>query len=347
MKARTPAGVAPGRRRTLAALPLCVLAPATLAASAAPEVLREARPLMGTRVGIIVQAPGRGEEARPAVAAAFGEMQRLEAMMTRYAAGNALKRLEQHAGGAPQRLPRELFAVLQAAAAAALASEGAFDITVGAYSGWHFEAGAKRRIPAAAELAAQRALVGHRDLELDAREGLARLRRQGMRLDLGGIAKLPILEAGHAVLARHGLADALIDGGGDIRASGRLQGRAWRVGLRDPLEPARLLGTVEIDATGGWVASSGDYERMFVADGRRYHHILDPKTGEPTRGPRGVSLLGRELGELNGLGVALMVGGRDAAERWLSARPGVQALLVQPDGSRWSTPGFDSRLRRG
>lgn len=331
------------RRALLAALPLVTLAPCTLAAIAAPEVHSVESVLMGTKVRVVVQAPGRAAELVPAVEAAFAEMRRLEALLSRFRDDNPVHALQRAAGGSPLTVPDELGAVLHAARGVSRRTGGDFDITVGAYSGWRFDAIGAGTVPGNEELVRQRSLVDWRSVEFDERDGQARLARRGMRIDLGGIAKLPILEAGMRVLARHGLHDALIDGGGDVRASGRIHGRAWRVGIRDPLQPQRLLGVVELGD--GWVASSGDYERAFVIRGRRYHHVLDPRTGLPTQGPRGVTLLARDLAPINGLGTALMVGGRTSAMRGLPTLPGVDALLVEADGGRWSTPGFDARLR--
>lgn len=310
------------------AVALSLLAPATQAALRAGEMRREQRVLMGTRVQIL--APGPADELAQPLAAAWAEMARLEALLSRYRQDNPVAALAAQAGRRPQRVPAELLAVLKQARALSARSGGAFDVTVGAYSDWRFDG--PQTLPPAARLAAQRRAVDWRAIEIDGEQVL--LNRPGMRLDLGGIAKLPILAAGMAVLKRAGLRDALIDGGGDIHAIGQNQGRAWQVGLRDPLRPAQLLGSVPL-ADGGWVASSGDYERCFEQGGRRYHHILDPRSGWPSEGVRGVSLLGRDLAALNGLGTALMLRGPDAG----LLPSGVEALLVRADGRRWHAGG--------
>src|SRR5690606_10778430 len=103
--------------------------------------------------------------------------------------------------------------------------------------------------------------------------------------------------------------------GGDVLTLGRLQGRPWRVGVRDPRAPAQLLGAIEVDGR-GVVASSGDYERGFVRAGRRLHHVLDPRTGWPTTGVPGVALFARQVEAVNGWGTALMVQGTAAAPTW-------------------------------
>jgi thiamine biosynthesis lipoprotein len=136
----------------------------------------------------------------------------------------------------------------------------------------------------------------------------------------------------------------MVNGGGDVLASGQLQGRDWRIGVRDPLMPARLLGVLQVsDAV---VASSGDYERCFVAAGRRYHHILDPATGLPAAGPHGVTLMAPTVAAVNGLGAALMVAGTAAAERLVGGAGAVDAL-VAGDALPWMSAGMRQKLRQG
>jgi thiamine biosynthesis lipoprotein len=307
-----------------------------------PTVTRASRRLLGTRVDIVVQGIGNAT-VQAGIAAAFAEMARLEQLMSRYRADSQVSALQRAAGRHPVRVAPELMAVLQAAAAASARSGGAFDITVGAFSGWRFGEGGSR-VPDAAELARERPLVDYRLVMLDARRGEAMLLRPGMRVDLGGIAKLPILDAGMQVLRRHGLHNAMVNGGGDVLASGQLQGRDWRIGVRDPLMPARLLGVLQVsDAV---VASSGDYERCFVGGGRRYHHILDPASGLPAAGLHGVTLVAPTVAAVNGLGAALMVAGPAAAERLVGGAGAVDAL-VAGDALPWMSAGMRQKLRQG
>lgn len=338
------ARIDPGRRRLAAA---CALAPALAAVfkpafawvPATAPVQRASRNLMGTRVDIVAEAPA-GAATEAALAAAFAEMERLEQMMSRYRSGNPLAALQLAAGIQPVALPTEMLAVLKLAQGVSERSGGAFDISVGAFSGWHFEA-TQNSIPTAAELARETPLVDYRDLQLDPAAGRAYLRRRGMRLDLGGIAKLPILEAGMGVLRRHGIASAMLNGGGDVRIAGRLQGRPWIVGLRDPRAPQRLLGSLALEGQ-AWVAASGDYERGFWRDGRYYHHILDPRSGQPSRAAHGVTLVAREMEAVNGLGAALMVLGAARGRALLA--PQVDALIVGPEQGLWLSPGMARRL---
>lgn len=330
-----------GRRRLLASLPLLVTGLGLQPALADPRVARASRTLMGTRVDITFEAR-HADAAQPAIAAAWSEMERLAAMMSRYRRGNAVHALQLAAGVQPVRVEPEMLRVLQAAQRVSELSAGRFDITVGAFSKWGFDP-AQETIPSTSDIAEEIPLIGYRDVQINESENTAYLRRRGMRVDLGGIAKLPILQAGMAVLQRYAPAGALINGGGDVLASGQLQGRDWRIGLRDPRNPQQLLGTLAL--RDGVVAASGDYERGFVRNGHRYHHILDPKTGWPSTGVHGVALLAQGVDAVNGLGAAVMVAGADTGRRLLATRQGVEALIVGADQRLWLSPGLGRRLQ--
>jgi thiamine biosynthesis lipoprotein len=308
------------------------------AVSGTPHRRLEQRVFMGTRVGIAVV----GDEAllAPAIEAAFAEMQRQTVLLDHYSDGSAVAAVNDGAGRQPVPVPPELMRVLLAAQAMAQRSEGAFDVTVGAVGRWHFDPAAPSMPPPDRIVAGLR-LVDWRLLTLDERAGTVQLRRPGMRLDTGGVAKLPILQAGLQTLHRHGIHTALVDGGGDVLAMAAPRARPWRVGIRDPRAPQRLAGAV--DLSNGIVASSGDYERHFVRDGRRYHHVLDPRTGYPAHGPHGATLVADSVDAVNGLGAAAMVLDTGAG-RALLRRSGVDALVGGRDRSLWLTPGMQRRL---
>lgn len=311
----------------VAVLAACAVRPA------APMEVRDARLLMGTQVTVI--AVGGAEKLRPAIDDAFASMQALSEEMNHYDPASRVSAINRAAGIAPVAISPALMTVLAQARALSVRTEGAFDVTIGALSGWRFDPTAPR-MPSADELRTGLAKVGYRDLVLDTARGTAFLRHSGMRIDLGGIAKLYIVERGLRMLRARGVARAMIDAGGDIAVFGGTSTRPWRVGIRDPRAQG-LAGVVELRA--GFVVSSGDYERFFIKDGRRYHHILDPRTGFPTAGLQQVTLVGATAAMVNGLSAAAMVLGPDAARALIEATPGVQGLLVAP-GLRWTSPGF-------
>jgi thiamine biosynthesis lipoprotein len=332
----------PGRRRLAGALVLGGMGWLTAPLLAAGEVppVRGSAALMGTQVDISVDGAD-SMRLQQALQAALAEMQRLARMMSRYRSDNPLAELQHAAGRHPVHLPPEMYAVLKMAESISRQTGGAFDVTVGALSGWRFD-GTQGDISTPAQVARELGYVNYRKLILNDLENTGYLTLSGMRVDLGGIAKLPILQAGMDMLKRHGVAGAMINGGGDVLVSGQLHGRPWRIGVRDPAAPERLLAVLSMND--GIVASSGDYERCVVRDGRRYHHIIDPATGYPTEQVHGVTLVGRSVAEVNGLGAAAMVLGPAAGAALLSRQPGRQALMVSRDGSLWVSPALAGRL---
>lgn len=314
-----------------------VLLALALAEASGAARLQEARPLMGTVVEII--AEGRTEaQLHDAVGAAYREMERLSDVMNHYDPASVVSAINAAAGVKPVATPPELFEVLGMSQRLSERSAGAFDITVGALRGWRFRRDAPR-LPPPEEIKAQRARVDYRKLRLDARARSAFLAETGMRIDLGGIAKVYILHAGLHTLERRRVTRAMVNGGGDVLAFGG----GWRIGVRDPRSSNTLLGVVELKR--GAMLTSGDYERSFMRDGKRYHHILNPHTGYPADGPHGVTLLSEDVEAVNGLGVAIMVRGKDWGVQQVSATPSIDALIVDRDKSVWTSPGFRRRLR--
>lgn len=330
------------RRRAILAIPLLGVAWSGSARSAQshPEgaLHRIRQPLMGTQVDMVAVAVAQRPDSHAlghAMDNAYAEMHRLEALMSRYRPQSIVSRINLAAGMAPVKVPPEVMAVLEEAQRISALSGGAFDATVGGLKVWNFGSGVER-MPRTEEIARQLSRVDSRALLLDKKAGTAFLTRQGMALDLGGIAKLPILQAGMQVLQKHGVNHAMLNGGGDVLVQGTNHGRPWRVGLRDPRTPSKVLGVVEVSGS-AVVASSGDYERYFFHEGRRLHHVLNPRTGLPTQGVHGVSLVARSVAEVNGLGAAMMVLGPQKGRQLAESMPQMASLVAGHDGRVWQS----------
>ena len=169
-------------------------------------------------------------------------------------------------------------------------SEGAFDITYAAMRGlWKFDEDLEKRIPPAAEIERRRQLINYRDVIVDAKKHTVRLRRAGMKLGLGGIAKGYAVDRCAEVLRRHGFDNFMVQAGGDLFVSGSKGTAPWMVGVRDPRGGPRAI-IAKMAIRDHAFSTAGDYERAFVLDGKRYHHIIDPKTGYPATASRGVTI---------------------------------------------------------
>lgn len=292
-------------------------------------LLRRARPLMGTLVGVAV----RGDDDDPletSIRAVFAEMGRLEAILSEWRPDSALSRVNRAAGVAPVRVPAELVEVIQAASQVARATRGAFDSTWAALSDlWKVDE-PNFRPPSAEAVAMARKLVDYRDVVINDEASTIFLRRHGMRLGLGGIAKAYIAERAADFAVANGASHVLIDAGGDLVARGRNGDRPWTVGIRDPRSPATLLATVELHDEA--IATSGDYEHFADVDGQRHHHLLDPRTGVPARESRSATVIAPRGALADAFATGLFVlgsHGLDAAPTFA----GVAALVVDKNGA--------------
>ena len=311
----------------------------SLPVHAAPPPQRFSRVLLGTVVDISVAGTADARDVPQQVEQAFAEMQRLERLMSRFDPESELSRINQHAGGASVAISGELMRVLQDAQRRSAATGGAFDPVLG----WltvQADPGAQRLDDAFVH----RVLPYARSsaLELDERRMRARLNTPLARLDLGGAAKLPILAAGLRQLHNAGVTGCLINGGGDVLASARNDGQAWRIGIRDAYQPDKVLAVLALND--GVVASSGDYERFVTLSGQRVHHIIDPTTGRPTQGLRGLTLVADRVEQVNGLGPAAMVAGPALAMTRLQHWGVTHALLMGADASVQVSPALRARL---
>ena len=297
----------------------------------------DTRPLMGTLVSMTVEGPRR-DVLEQGVNDAYREMSRLSDMMNHYNPDSVVSQINRQAGVQPVTVPRELMEVLTMARRVSERSEGAFDITVGSLKVWRFDP-ENPAMPSPDEIRRALPLVNFHHVILNENNRTVLLNQHGMHIDLGGIAKLYILDAGMQVLKQRGITHAMVNGGGDVAVMGSHQGRPWRIGIRHPRRGDVLLGTVEL--TQGWVVTSGDNERYFFRDGKRYHHILDPRSGYPTEGPQQVTLVANDSGLVNGYSLAIMVRGVEWGRALIAQTPGLSGLIVDQAGQPWSSPGME------
>lgn len=281
---------------------------------------------MGT--DCVLHLYGDRRRAEAAADAAMAEVFRIEARYSRYRDDSLLSRINGAAriGGAIE-VDEETAALLDYAFAGHRRSDGLFDISSGILRrAWDFSS---PRLPAQAEIEALLPLVGLGKIEWT-RPRLA-FPVPGMELDFGGIGKEYAVDRVAEVCQAAGIASGLVDLGGDIRAIGpHPGGEPWLVNIRDPRAPDRALATLRVAR--GAVASSGDYERYFEIDGRRYCHILDPRTGWPASGLASVSVMADQCLVAGTLTTVAMLKGADGPA-WLD-RMDLRHLWVDPQGRR-------------
>jgi thiamine biosynthesis lipoprotein len=317
----------------------------TTPASAVPAHLVErARVSMGSELQLSAWTADE-PRAVDAFEAVFAEFDRLENMMSVWKPGSDIVRLNEAAGEHAVPVSAEVIDVLQTARQISEWTGGKFDVTFGALSGlWKFDHDQDDRIPDPRMVAALLPLVNFRALAIDARAGTAFLTRKGMRAHLGGIGKGYAIDRGVEILRRRGVADFMIQSGGDMFVSGRRGDRPWRLGIRDPRGPADRI-FASLDLTDGTFSTSGDYERFFMQDGRRYHHILDPDFGQPARGSRSVTIVATRAVIADGLSTGVFILGGRAGMELIERLPDVDGVIVTDRNEVLVSSGLRPRLR--
>jgi thiamine biosynthesis lipoprotein len=208
-------------------------------------------------------------------------------------------------------------------------SEGAFDITYAAV-GRLYDYRQHIR-PSAAELAEALQAVNYRHVQLDARAGTVRFLHPGTWIDLGGFAKGHAVDNAATLLRARGIKHAHVSAGGDSRVIGDRRGRPWSIGVRDPARPGEVIAVLPLEETS--ISTSGDYERCFVENGTRFHHLIDPSTGQSPNSLRSVTVLGDDGLTTEAFSKCVFVLGLERGMQLLAKQPGLDAIAVDTAGA--------------
>ncbi len=295
----------------------------------------ETRTQMGTLVIVTIVAPEL-KVAREMVQNAFGQMERLEGILSRHRRDTPLDRL--NTKGFLKAPPSELVEVMGRALTYSSLTDGAFDMTVAPLLGLYasrFEEG--NRPPEDHEIERILESVDYRKVRVD-RDAIA-LEGPGMKVTLDGIAKGYIVDQTANTLVDDGAERVLINAGGDMASGGdgSLE-HPWTVGVRDPAEPQGLLANVRLG--GGCIATSGDYMQAFTQD-RRFHHIIDPRTGYSPEQTSAVTVITTSAMDADALSTGMMVLGPTEAFRLMKSLDDTEGVIVTKEGELMTTPSLD------
>jgi thiamine biosynthesis lipoprotein len=317
------------------ALALCLFAQAS---APAHKFVREGK-AMGTLVTFTAWT-GDDAAAEKAFNEAFAELGRIEDLMTDWphpgVSPSDVLRINAAAGNHPVKVAPETLEVIQAAQDMSRRSSGAFDITFAAMHGlWKFDQDLEARVPSPAEVAQRRKLVDYREVKVDPQQGTVFLRKAGMRIGLGGIAKGYAVDRCVAVLRKRGLANFMVQAGGDLFVAGSRGPDSWQVGIKDP-RGSKPFAVAPISDHA--FSTAGDYERGFVLKGRRYHHIIDPKTGYPATASRSVTIFARSALEADALDDSVFILGPQKGLALVESFAGAGAVIVDAHNKVWVSP---------
>ena len=295
---------------------------------------------MAVPVKLILYAPDAAS-ATEAADAAFAKMHILNAVLSDYDPQSELRRLSTSAaGGRAVAVSRDLWRVLSHAQTLSQQSGGAFDVTVGPVVRLWRRARRRGTLPSPERLQAARALVGYQLMHLDNERKTVELLNDGMRLDLGGIAKGYAADETLRVLRGFGFNRAMVDAGGDIVLGDPPPGKpGWRIGIADARQgTAGERGTRRVLLLANCaVATSGDTWQFVEIAGRRYSHIVDPRTGIGLTDHGSVTVVARHGMTADGLASAVSVLGPEAGLKLIEATPGAAAIVVRAEDGKIET----------
>ena len=286
------------------------------------------QPHIGTVARIIVYAPDAAT-AEKASKMAFERIGELDAILSDYRSDSELNQLCQQAGGPPVKVSKDLFYVLSQAQEMARRSEGAFDITVGPVVRLWRRARRQKKLPDNEKLVRALELVGYQNLRLDQEKQTARLLKEGMLLDLGGIAKGFAADEALKVLKKYGMENALVAVGGDIAVSDPPPGKAgWTVEIV-PFKAQKLSTLKPLFLSNAGISTSGDAEQFVDIGGKRYSHIVNPKTGLGMVGRSSVTVVARDATTSDSLATAASVLGPEKGIQLIDSIKTTAALFLQ------------------
>ena len=304
---------------------------------------------MGTRLNFVAFTTSKVDEAgtRSAIARAIAEIRRLEALMTTWRDDSEIARINQSAGRTPVKVGAETARVIDESLWISEKSGGVFDITFEVMHGlWRFDQDADPRPPRAEEVAARRKLIDYRHIVRDKEEGTVFLDKAGVKISLGGIAKGFAIDRAAAMLIAEGVEDFLAQAGGDLLAHGKkADGSPWIAGVRDPRGAAGAY-FAEMPVVDHAFSTAGDYERSYIVDGKRYHHIIDPRTGYPATASRSVTIWAKDALTADALDDAVFILGPKRGLELVESIDDAGAIVVDAENQVWISRRLEGKVRK-
>jgi thiamine biosynthesis lipoprotein len=320
-----------------------LFAAACVAEPPAPRRVERARVSMGSQLTLTAWTADE-PRAIETFEHVFREFDRLEGLLSVWKDGSDVVRLNKSAGVSPVPVSQDTINVLREAAEASELTRGKFDITFGALSDiWRFDHDQDNIVPDRQLIEIRLPRIDYRAVHFDSTAKTAFITRPGTRVHLGGIGKGYAVDRAVALLRERGFTDFLIQSGGDLYAAGTDNGKPWTLGIADPRGTHEPFATLQI--SDGTFSTSGDYERFFMKDGKRFHHLLDPDFGEPATGCRSVTIVTNRAVYADVLSTGVFILGPDEGMKLIETLADVEGVIVTSDNQVVVSSGLKGRLR--
>ncbi len=307
--------------------------------AALADWLGDTRALMGTEVSVYLWSDD-AEKGQQAIEAVFDEAARIDRLMSTYKDDSEISKINRLAAKGPVQAGEELLQLLQRSLDISVLTLGAFDITYDSV-GQHYDFRSKRR-PDSNTIESERENIDYRFVQLDKAAGTVAFLKQGIRINLGGIAKGYVVERGIDILRYRGVQNAIVTAGGDSRLLGDRRGRPWMVGIRDPRKDGQVA--ISVPLADEAISTSGDYERYFDEDGIRYHHIIQPRTGEPASGVRSATVFGPDAVITDALSTSVFVLGVEDGLTLIATLPDYESIVIDAEGRVYYSDGLQKPI---
>ncbi|KYG09319.1 thiamine biosynthesis protein ApbE, partial [Sorangium cellulosum] len=321
--------------------------PSAAARAEPARVAVEAR-AMGTNLLLAAYASAAMDEAaiRARLEKAIAEIRRLEGLMTTWRPDSELSRVNAAAGKSAAPVSPESLDVIEKSLWISERSGGVFDVTFEAMHGlWKFDEDIDDNVPRGDDVERARALIDYKQIRIDRAQRTVMLARPGMRMSLGGIAKGYAVDAAARVLRGEGLTSFFVQAGGDLYIAGKKpDGSRWRAGVRDPRGkgPNDYFAMIEVEDRA--FSTAGDYERSFIKEGRRYHHIIDPRTGFPATESRSVTIWARDALTADAVDDAVFILGAEKGLALVEAIEDCGAVIVDRNNKVWVSKRLEGKV---
>ena len=282
---------------------------------------------MGTRAHVefwLDEKNANASQAQKLITKIIAEMNRLDLAMSPYKVNSELSILNRRAAKEKVTVSQELFALLTTAHEISVMSEGAFDITY-ASIGYQYDYREKIR-PQQSAIDQALPAINYKGIILDEKNNTVQFDNGAIKIDLGGIAKGYAVKRCIELIKLAGVRHALMSAGGDTALLGDRNGRPWLVGIKHPRSEEK--NAVHIPLSDEAISTSGDYERYFIEDGKRYHHIINPKTGDSARKVVSVSVIGKDATYVDALSTTLFVKGLKDGMKLINNIPHYEAIII-------------------
>jgi thiamine biosynthesis lipoprotein len=294
------------------------------------EVYHRTLKLMGNRFQL--SATGTSEErAQDCIEAAIHEIRRIEKKLTTYSEESETALINKNAGIKPVMISRETFDLIERSKKISQVTQGAFDITYGSVdkSLWNFDTKIDK-LPDPTTAKEMTRLINYRNILMNRTDYSVMLNEKGMRIGFGGIGKGYAAERAKMIMKAKGVESGIVNASGDMTTWGlQPNGKPWTIGIADPNLKERVFSYMNI--TDMAVATSGNYEKFIIVDGKKYSHTINPKTGLPIRGIKSVTILSTNAEIADAMTTPVMIMGVGAGLDMVNQVRDVEAIIIDDE----------------